>query len=147
MSTPPSPVAVGTVYQRTVPFTAESIRRFAELSGDTNPLHHDEAQARATRFGGLIASGAQLAALALGTVAGQVTRDSPSLGLEFSFQFRRAVAAGDALTIRWEVLAVAHHPRLDGHLLTLACEGRNQSGELALGGRGLVLARDFRRAG
>jgi acyl dehydratase len=32
-----------------------AIRRFAEAIGDSNPLFHDEAAARKTRFGGIIA--------------------------------------------------------------------------------------------
>jgi len=132
----------GDAYARTVTLTAEEIGRFASLSGDTNPLHHDEAHARQSSFGGLIASGAHLAALLLGTLAGQVTRETPSVGLDFSLQFRRAARAGDTLAIRWEVTAVAQSERLRGDLVTLTCEARNQAGQVVATGSGLVLARE-----
>ncbi len=50
-------VKVGDVatYERTV--TAEDIEKFAEVSGDTNPLHRDPEYAKKTRFGECIAHG------------------------------------------------------------------------------------------
>ena len=50
-------VKVGDVatYERTV--TAEDIEKFAEGSGDTNPLHRDPEYAKKTRFGECIAHG------------------------------------------------------------------------------------------
>jgi acyl dehydratase len=139
---PTTPVRPGDVYARTVSLTAEEIGQFAALSGDTNPLHHDEEHARATSFGGRIASGGHVVALCMGTVAGQITRATPSVGIEFSFQLRKAARAGDALAIRWEVTEVAPSERLRGDLVTLALEARNQAGELVVAGRGVVLARE-----
>ena len=40
---------------RVVEVERGAIRRFAEAIGDPNPLFHDEAAARQTRFGGMIA--------------------------------------------------------------------------------------------
>jgi acyl dehydratase len=143
MAQPPAgPVRPGDAYARTVTLTAEEIGHFATLSGDTNPLHHDEALARATSFGGRIASGGHLVALCMGALAGQITRATPSVGIDFSFQLRRAARAGDTLSIRWEVMGVAPSERLRGDLVTVALEARNQAGEVVVTGRGLVLARE-----
>ena len=38
--------------------SAEQVQRFAELSGDVNPLHTDRTYARATPFGRPVAHGA-----------------------------------------------------------------------------------------
>jgi hypothetical protein len=91
---PPCVFEVSETFRREITFDAGSIRDFATMSGDTNPLHHDEAYASTTRFSGLIASGGHCTALMMGAVADYMTKEGDALGLEFSFRFLKAVPAG-----------------------------------------------------
>jgi acyl dehydratase len=136
------PLRVGDSADREIPLTAEDIVRYATLCGDTNPLHHDEAAARRSRFGGLIASGAHTTALLTGFCAAFTTSRAPCVGLEFSYQLRRAARAGDVLHLRWEVVAVERSDKLAGDLFTLRGEMRDQTGALLVGASGEVLARE-----
>ena len=136
------PLRVGDFAVREVPLTAEDIVRYATLCGDTNPLHHDEAAARASRFGELIASGALTIALLTGFCAAFTTSRAPCVGLEFSYQLRRAARAGDVLHLRWEVVAVEASEKLGGDLITLRGELRDQGGALLVGASGKVLVRE-----
>ncbi len=133
---------VGDAATREVALTPEDVSRFATLLGDTNPLHHDEAAARSTRFGGLIASGAHLTGLLTGFCARFTTSRTPALGLEFSFRLRRAARAGDVFRMRWEVVAVERSDKLAGDLVTLAAEARDGEGRVLVTGKGKVLAKE-----
>jgi acyl dehydratase len=123
---------VGEECTRVVELTPDGIARFATLAGDENPLHHDEAHARATRFGGLIASGTQPVALLMGLAATYFSRDAAALGLDFSFRLRKAAHAGDALLLRWRVARVQPKEKLAGELVSLEGEVRNGAGEIAV---------------
>ena len=57
---------VGERFSRRVTLDADSIRTFASLCGDHNPLHHDAQAAAAGPFGALIASGPHVVALMMG---------------------------------------------------------------------------------
>ncbi|CAJ9574773.1 MaoC family dehydratase [Burkholderia pseudomallei] len=88
-----------------------AVRRFAALAGGMNPLHHDEALAETARFGGRIVSGTHYSARMMGMVATFATflgeRRAAlglGLGLEFEFSFRKALAAGDTVTMTWRPL-------------------------------------------
>lgn len=133
---------VGESFSKTVSLDAASISTFAALSQDPNPLHHDAAVARRSRFGAVIASGPQTASLLLGLSAEHFTRSGAALGLDFRLQFRKAVKAGDVLTLRWTVTRVEDKPSLKGELVEMAGEVRNQNDELVLSSTGLVLATD-----
>ena len=78
---------------------AESIRAFAASVNDSNPLHHDEAVAARSRFGGLIASGTHSASLLMALTAAHFSRQAQPLGLEFKLHFHKAVHAGDTLQL------------------------------------------------
>ena len=134
------PLRVGEFAVREIPLTAEDIVRYATLCGDTNPLHHDEAAARSSRFGGLIASGAHTLALLTGFCAAFTTSRAPCVGLEFSYQLRRAARAGDTLRMRWEVVAVEPSAKLGGDLVTLRGEIRDKGEALLVTASGKVLA-------
>ena len=49
-------IAVGQRAARSLTLTAEHVRKFAEISGDHNPLHFDAAFAARTKFGRNISS-------------------------------------------------------------------------------------------
>lgn len=133
---------VGESFGKTMTLDATSISAFATQVGDPNPLHHDEAAARRSRFGSIIACGPHTSALLMALTAERFTRDGAALGLDFRIQFRKVVKAGDQLTMRWTVTRVEDKPRLNGELIEMAGEVRNQLGELVLSSTGLVLATD-----
>jgi len=88
---------VGQVARRSRKVEAEDIRRFTEMSGDRNPLHYDEAAAKATRFGGIVVQGGVTSAILNAVVA----EDLPGPGtvfLQVNWSFRAPVRPGDTIT-------------------------------------------------
>lgn len=136
----PTRVGEHIVEQRVL--TVEEIDRFATLCGDLNPLHHDEAYARQTRFGGIIACGPQLTALMMGMTATYFSREGAMLGLEFTFRFRKAVKASEEITMDWEILSAEYKASLGGEIVVLEGRATNQRGEIVLEGQGKILAVD-----
>ncbi|GAU86933.1 acyl dehydratase [Bosea sp. BIWAKO-01] len=110
---------MGQVLEAPIFFTPDSVRAFATLTNDSNPLHHDADLASATRFGGLIASGTQTTGLLLGSLANHIFPENASLGLDCSFRLRKAVPADAALIARWTVRSIIPKPSLYGILVEL----------------------------
>ncbi len=111
---------------------AEDIRRFTELSGDRNPLHYDEAAARASRFGEIIVQGGVTSAILNAVVA----EDLPGPGTVFlhvDWSFRAPVRPGDTITGRVEVLDV----RTDKPITELRTTVTRDDGVVALEGTAL----------
>ncbi|VXC63139.1 conserved hypothetical protein [Burkholderia sp. 8Y] len=125
-------VMLGESFEATLPLPADSIRRFATLVNDTNPLHYDEAYARASRFGALIASGTQPTAHLMAMIADHFARYAQPLGLEFGIKLTRAVKAGDVLTMRWQVVEAKWKASLGGDLAKLEGGAHNQLGETVM---------------
>ena len=115
-------VRVGTRASRRVTFDSESIRRFASLCGDHNPLHHDEHAAAEGPFGTLIASGPHVVALMMGLDATFLSKECIALGLGFEFRFVKAVPAGATLSLEWIVSGVERKASLRGDIVSV--EGR-----------------------
>jgi acyl dehydratase len=125
----PQAVRVGQVATRSLTLTPEHVHAFAELSGDYNPLHFDEAFARATRFGALVVQGG----LTTGLLHALVAMDLPGPGSVFlsqSWKFTAPVFIGDTITARAEVLHV--HERKP--VTQLAVRVTRQDGETVLEG-------------
>jgi acyl dehydratase len=137
-----SRAVVGERFTESVHLSAESVRAFADSVGDSNPLHHDEAVAARSRFGGLIASGTHSASLLMALTASHFSRHAQPLGLEFKLHFHRAVHAGDTLQLAWTVTRVQDKPSLNGDLVWLDGEARNQRGEVALAATATLLVVD-----
>ena len=88
---------VGQSARRSRAVTARDIERFTDISGDRNPLHYDEAAARATRFGGIVVQGGVISAILNAVVA----EDLPGPGTVFmqvNWKFRAPVRPGDTIT-------------------------------------------------
>ena len=99
--------AVGDRFSKTHTFTPAQVRAFSTEAGDSNPLHHDDAAAAASRYGRLIASGTHTTALVLGLTAAHFSRTHSVVGVSFSVEFRRPVFADATVRIEWEVVGTA----------------------------------------
>jgi acyl dehydratase len=96
---------VGQVAERSRTVNANDIERFTEISGDRNPLHYDEALAKASRFGEIVVQGGVTSAILNAVVA----EDLPGPGtvfLQVNWSFKAPVRPGDTITGRAEVLEV-----------------------------------------
>jgi acyl dehydratase len=120
---------VGAVAERQRRTRREDILAFTEMTGDRNPLHHDADIARRSPFGRLIVQGGVTSGLLNALVAEDLPGPgSVFLGVEWSF--RKAVAPGELLTARAEVLAV----RDDKPICTLATTILDEAGDVVLSG-------------
>jgi len=132
VSAPPA-ISIGDTFSRTVTLDAPTIHEFALAAGDHNPLHHDAAFAQGTRFGGIIASGTHYVALIMGLVATHFTAlGHTAAGMEFSFQLKKPVRAGDTITLTWTVAEITPKESLKGDILTLNGTITTQDGVLVL---------------
>ncbi|MEK9683801.1 MAG: MaoC family dehydratase [Rhodospirillaceae bacterium] len=81
-------------YERTV--TAEDIEKFAEISGDDNPVHLDEDFANKTLFKGRIAHG-MLAASFISTTVGTKLPGYGAIYISQNLRFKAPVRIGDTV--------------------------------------------------
>ena len=78
---------------------------FADVTGDDNPVHLDEAYAATTPFGGRIAHG-MLSAGYISAVIGTKLPGPGAIYVSQSLRFRRPVHIGDAVTAHAEITAI-----------------------------------------
>lgn len=119
---------------RTTTITDEMIHAFADLTGDANPVHLDDAYAAGTRFKRRIAHGM----IAAGLISAALANDLPGPGtvyLSQTLQFKSPVYPGDTLTTTVEVKAV----RTDKPIVTLGTVCKNQEDVVVLEGEAVVL--------
>jgi len=135
----PNLVALGEQFSHTLSLPADSIKSFATRVEDFNPLHHDDAYAAQSRFGGLIASGTQPIAHFTAMLATHFSRYSQPLGLEFEMKLKKAAHVDDTLTMSWKVTDAYWKNSLNGEIVTLAGEVVNQRGELLILGTARIL--------
>ena len=117
--------------------TGDDIRRFADLLGDRNPIHVDEAYARTTPFGRPLAHGMLVASL-VSTVLASELPGPGTVYLGQDLRFRAPVFAGDTVTARAVVTAV----RDDKPIYTLETTCTNQDGEVVISGQAVVMWRN-----
>ena len=83
--------------------TDADIQAFADVSGDTNPVHLDpDFAAEHTPFGGCIAHGI-LSASYISTVVGTILPGPGSIYINQSLKFRAPVKAGDTVVTEAEI--------------------------------------------
>lgn len=102
---PGLPLEPGQTASRSLTVTADHVEAYAEITGDRNPLHFDEAFAAETRFGRLVAQGG----ITTGLLHALVAMDMPGPGTVFlsqDWEFTAPVFIGDTITGRAEVVSV-----------------------------------------
>jgi len=88
------------------PVTVADIEKYADVSGDTNPLHVDAAYAKRTRFKEPIAHGMLSAGVITAAIGTQLAPGSVVIYLSQNMRFRAPVQPGDTLTATITATAV-----------------------------------------
>jgi acyl dehydratase len=123
---------VGDKASRSLTVDAGMIEAYAEITGDYNPLHFDEAFAAKTRFQRLIAQGG----IVTGLVHALVAMDLPGPGSVFvrqAWKFPKPVYIGDTISARGVITAA---PRRD--MYEMEFRVTNQAGGVVLQGDALL---------
>ena len=110
-------------------FTDEDVRRFAELTRDTNPLHLDDEFAAKTRFGRRIAQGMLTASL-FSTIMGTLLPGTGAIYRSQTIKFLFPVYVGDTVTAHFLVRSVDRAK----HRLEIEAWVENDAGQRVLEG-------------
>ncbi|MGB7207537.1 MAG: MaoC family dehydratase [Pyrinomonadaceae bacterium] len=114
--------------------TDDLIRKFAEVSGDYNPIHLDEEFAKTTRFGKRIAHG-MLSGAFISAVLGHEFKERKIVYLSQTMKFTDPVYLGDTVT----AAATITNIREDKGIVTLETICTNQNGETLVKGEAVVM--------
>ena len=128
-----TPPPLGTTASRTVTITDDHLRLFAELTGDHNPLHFDDAFVARTRYGRRIAHGGITAGLFNALVAEEVPGPG-SVFLHQEWDYPAPVFVGDTVTAEVTVIEA----RADKPITRLQCVARRADGTEVLRGESVV---------
>ncbi len=101
-------IGMTAAYERAV--TEADVVSFADISGDHNPVHLDEAFARTTRFKGRIVHG-MLTASFLSTVIASKLPGPGTIYLTQNLTFRAPVRIGDRVEARVTVVGIIRDKR------------------------------------
>ncbi len=114
--------------------TDDLIRKFAEVSGDYNPIHLDEEFAKTTRSGKRIAHG-MLSGAFISAVLGHEFKERKIVYLSQTMKFTAPVYLGDTVT----AAATITNIREDKGIVTLETICTNQNGETLVKGEAVVM--------
>jgi len=98
-------IEVGMRATTTSVITGEMIDTFADITGDHNPIHIDDAAAKAAGFDGRIAHGA-LSASFISAVLGNDLPGPGAVFVELNLRFRKPALIGDDVTAIAEVVEI-----------------------------------------
>ena len=127
-------VNIGDRFSTSREVTDEVIRKFAEVSGDYNPIHLDEEFAKTTRFGRRIAHG-MLSGAFISAVLGNEFRERKIVYLSQTLKFTAPVFLGDTVTATGTITNI----REDRGIVTLETVCTNQNGETLVKGEAVVM--------
>ncbi len=120
-------------FEKTV--TAEDVARFAEATGDMNPLHRDPVYAAKTRFEECIAHGMLSAGFISAVLGTKLAPDCCVIYLSQSLRFLRPVKIGQTIRAVAEVKGTDAQKRI----VTVQTDCFNQNGEPVVKGEAVVL--------
>ncbi|MFD1507239.1 MaoC family dehydratase [Georgenia yuyongxinii] len=112
---------------------AHEVELFSEMTGDYNPLHVDEAAAKASRFGALITQGGVTSGL-LNAVVAEKLPGPGTVFLSVSWSFKRPTYFGETMTATVTVTKV----REDKPICTVQTTVTNADGEVCIEGEAVT---------
>jgi len=114
------------------------IALFTEISGDRNPLHYDEAAAKASRFGEIVVQGGITSAI-LNAVVAEELPGPGTVFLNVNWTFTAPVRPGDTITGRVEVTSA----RTDKPITELKTTVTRDDGTIVLDGTAVCYTMDL----
>ena len=115
--------------------TAEDIALFAQVSGDTNPLHRDAEYAAKTRFGECIAHGMLTAGFISAALGTKLAPHCCVVYLSQSLRFLRPVKIGDTV----KAVTYGKGVEQEKRIVTIETDCFNQNGDAVVKGEAVVL--------
>ena len=125
---------IGDTFSTSRLVTDELIRKFADVSGDHNPIHLDEEFAKTTRFGKRIAHG-MLSGAFISAVLGNEFKERKIVYLSQTMKFTAPVFLDDTVT----ATATVTNIREERGIVTLETVCTNQNGETLVKGEAAVM--------
>lgn len=98
-------LSIGQKTTRSLTLTEDHVKKFADITGDYNPLHFEPSFAAGTRFKNLVVQGG----LTTGLLHALVAMDMPGPGTVFlsqNWKFTAPVFIGDTITAEAEILSI-----------------------------------------
>lgn len=130
-------IKVGDRFSKEREVTDELVRKFAEVSGDYNPIHLDDEFAKNTRFGKRIAHG-MLSGAFISAVLGYEFKERKIVYLSQTLKFVHPVFIGDTVTASGTVIKI----RGDKPIVKLETVCTNQNGETLVTGEAVMMILD-----
>jgi acyl dehydratase len=131
-------LATGQAFTSSLTVTETHLVTGAGLIGDFNPLHVDDAFARASRYGSRILHGVVTGAL-MGGPIGMIFHGTAIAYLEHATRFLAPVRIGDTIATTWTVTAIVPKPAHGCGIVALAARAVNQDGIVVAEGDGKVM--------
>lgn len=129
-------IKTGDIYTEQLTITSVHIQKFAEFSGDFNPVHFDDEAAKAQGFKGRIAHG-MVAASHFSKIFANEFPGAGTIYLNQTFTFSAPVYIDDILTYKLEVLS-----QKEGKpIFTVQTEVFGEDGKLKISGTAVIRAR------
>lgn len=127
---------IGDIYQEEIKITPELIQKFADFSGDYNPVHFSEDEARAQGFKGRIAHG-MISASFFSKIFANSFPGPGTIYLGQTFKFHAPVYVNEVLSYRLEVIA-----QKEGKpIFTVKTEAFGEDQQLRTSGEAVIRAR------
>lgn len=127
---------VGQKYEFDKTISDEDVKKFAEVTGDFNPLHLDEEFAKTTMFGGRIAHGM----IGAGIISGGLAMYLPGTGTTYLGQelsFKNPVRIGETIHVELEIMELIPKKKFDIAKIRTTCT--NSKGEIVIDGTATVI--------
>lgn len=127
---------VGQSYEFKKKIEEEDVEKFAEITGDYNPLHMDEEYAKTTMFGGRIAHGM----IGAGIISAGLAMHLPGIGTTYLGQeitFKNPVRIGETIQVRLEIIELIQKTKFDIARIKTTCT--NEDGVIVMDGIATVI--------
>jgi len=125
--------SIGRVFQKQFVMSEEKVNKFADVTGDRNPVHIDEEYAKSTIFKQRICHGM----LVSSCISNAIANDLPGPGtiyLSQTLSFKQPVFLDDIVTVSLEVTKI----REDKNIMTIKTTCKNQNNVLVIDGEAVV---------